>query len=712
MKRNPFRYLFAESDLFLSNVGHKPSPDEHLKIHYCLNNHPFLIHAPEPQNVTCPWKDCNATITRTCTIKSSLKLKNTIHTKSIWFMLGRYYTSPKKMEPVNLTQLISILLRLLYHLLLLLRNEGVPRDGNKIQELLRQDNASKFLWKKIKQDFKRLEILTDLNEELLGIALHLWIKDFSEKFETWHPQGLPRGDLAEIYEFEKKLDEEYCKFFNSKAKFIELRNKSEIVSNNKFKELMDEIEETKEIHERYEIEHISQLFLKIQLWSWRDLVHHPLIAQLLNWDEAIWYIRYLPAIVNLVKHVHMEYSRQLLPDELHKIRISEILKQQYQCKIWWNYILRCWNYFALDCEKLKYNCQDLSIEHLCIVDSNSNNSQFNIYKIIQLLETQHNKFLKAFQQFKHLYIQKAEEEKQNVLEQDNWKCFFDIRKNDILCFNKKHLDDIIQQRSTPVLQYGQNDKFKCFDLVSIENDIYRAFVCDRQPLTFVIPLFEYRNDLDIHSCIATIETRHEVLKDAQFQSFWNKLNLSVASSLEKQKALGMLNDAIVYLYQNVNDLQVDMPLTKLLQNLQFEKDWVLFSQRGNNKAEQLYVKHVGVLWRQLNNIVQSEGLDESSIIPFVLEVYRQPLIDNLQTKIIEFVHKTSVGAMKDVLKAWREIAYKQGHIVRNIEDEDFAHMLKQYLPNNDLKYFPHQLLKWRYCAAAYECAYQEWKRSH
>ncbi|ETO26284.1 hypothetical protein RFI_10851 [Reticulomyxa filosa] len=36
MKRNMFRYIFDESDLLLSNLGHKPSPDEHLKIHYCF----------------------------------------------------------------------------------------------------------------------------------------------------------------------------------------------------------------------------------------------------------------------------------------------------------------------------------------------------------------------------------------------------------------------------------------------------------------------------------------------------------------------------------------------------------------------------------------------------------------------------------------------------------------------------------------------------
>ncbi|ETO27922.1 hypothetical protein RFI_09210, partial [Reticulomyxa filosa] len=289
------------------------------------------------------------------------------------------------------------------------------------------------------------------------------------------------------------------------------------------------------------------------------------------------------------------------------------------------------------------------------------------------------------------------------------KCSYDITEKDILCFDKIHCNDITQQRSILTLQYNQSNKSKCFSLASIENDIYHTFVHGREPIIIVIPLFEYRNDLDIQSCIATIETRYEDFKYAQFQSFWDKLNLSAASSLKKQKALGMLNDVIVYLYQNLQNLQVDMPLTKLLKKLQFEeKDWVLFSERYclNDKTEQLCVKHVGVLWRQLHNVVQSERLDEGSIAPFVLEIYRKPLTNEAQTRIKEFVKKTSMGTMKDLLAAWREIAYKQGQIKRNAEIEDFTHMLKQY---RDLQYFPHQFLKWKHCAAAYQYAYQEWK---
>ncbi|ETO02442.1 hypothetical protein RFI_34989, partial [Reticulomyxa filosa] len=264
MKRNPFRLLFTEPGLFLSdNVGLELDLDSHLKIHYCSHNHPLLINTSESEGITCPLKGCGDTIART-----SSKLRNARNTKHVWFILWRYYTSPKKAEPDNLKPLTPILLRLLYHLLLFLRNEGVSQNKNKIQELVKQTNkqdTSDFLWKQIKQDFKRLKIQTKLNEELLN---------FSEKFETWYPQGLACDTLSEIYEFEKKLDKEYSTFFYSRANFIKLRNKSEIIANDnkEFKELMDEIEEIEEKNERHEIDNFSQLFLKTQSLSWRDLI--------------------------------------------------------------------------------------------------------------------------------------------------------------------------------------------------------------------------------------------------------------------------------------------------------------------------------------------------------------------------------------------------------------------------------------------------------
>ncbi|ETO24877.1 hypothetical protein RFI_12279 [Reticulomyxa filosa] len=155
-----------------------------------------------------------------------------------------------------------------------------------------------------------------------------------------------------------------------------------------------------------------------------------------------------------------------------------------------------------------------------------------------------------------------------------------------------------------------------------------------------------------------------------------------------------------------------MRLTQLFEKLQFEKnDWILFSQRGysDDKTDQLCVKHVGVLWRQLRNVVQSNCLDESSIAPYVLKMYQKPLTNEAKTQIKELVKKIPMGTMKDILKAWREIAYRQGQITRNAEAEDFAHILKQYVTNHDLKSFPPQLLKWRNCATAYEYVYQEWK---
>ncbi|ETO32888.1 hypothetical protein RFI_04228, partial [Reticulomyxa filosa] len=98
-----------------------------------------------------------------------------------------------------------------------------------------------------------------------------------------------------------------------------------------------------------------------------------------------------------------------------------------------------------------------------------------------------------------------------------------------------------------------------------------------------------------------------------------------------------------------------------------------------------------------------------SITPFVLNIYQRELPNEIQTQIKEFVKRASLGTMKDILKAWREVAYKQGQI-RQDENSQFSHLLKQCIPDNLLEYFPYQWLIWGYCASAYQCAYQEWKK--
>ncbi|ETO16647.1 hypothetical protein RFI_20692 [Reticulomyxa filosa] len=78
---------------------------------------------------------------------------------------------------------------------------------------------------------------------------------------------------------------------------------------------------------------------------------------------------------------------------------------------------------------------------------------------------------------------------------------------------------IVEQRRTPILEYGQSDILKYFDLAAIGNDIYHIFIYGRQQTSFIIPLFEYHNALDIHNRITTIEMLYKNFKYAQFQLF-------------------------------------------------------------------------------------------------------------------------------------------------------------------------------------------------
>ncbi|ETN98425.1 hypothetical protein RFI_39074 [Reticulomyxa filosa] len=228
-------------------------------------------------------------------------------------------------------------------------------------------------------------------------------------------------------------------------------------------------------------------------------------------------------------------------------------------------------------------------------------------------------------------------------------------------------------------------------------------------MIFIILLFMVDNKLHLLFLYSNIAMN--LIFAIALQPLKPNMNLSIASPLQKQRALEMINDAIVYSFQHINEIKMETELTELFTNLQFErKDWILFSKQvhTNDRTNQLRVEHIGVLWRQLNNLVQSGHLDESSITPFVLNIYQRALPNEIQSQIKDFVKRTSLGTMKDILKAWREVAYKQGQIKRD-ENSQFGHLLEQHL-DNLLEYFPHQPLTWSYCAAAYKCAYQEWKK--
>ncbi|ETO02415.1 hypothetical protein RFI_35020, partial [Reticulomyxa filosa] len=139
MKQNPFQLLLVDSESFLpASTECETVLNGSLKVHYCSNNHALLIDGSEDilKQVKCQINGCAGTIIKTISKKSN-QWKDTIDTKDDWFVLKRYYSSPKKTEPSTLKLFTSILIRLLYHLLLFLRNESIPQDTEKIQHLLK-----------------------------------------------------------------------------------------------------------------------------------------------------------------------------------------------------------------------------------------------------------------------------------------------------------------------------------------------------------------------------------------------------------------------------------------------------------------------------------------------------------------------------------------------------------------------------------------------
>ncbi|ETN97434.1 hypothetical protein RFI_40095, partial [Reticulomyxa filosa] len=252
-----------------------------------------------------------------------------------------------------------------------------------------------------------LEQLTGLNEELLEVALHFWMKDFSEKFAKWYPHGSSYKTLKDMYEFEEKLDCEYRTFFNDKDKFIKYRNAGEESGKQQtstaFGELMSEIEEKKELTDSYQISCAPQLFLAVQVLSWNDLsrafshdsklyAQYPLTAQLLACNEDAWAMQYLPSIAKLLKHVHDKYSQQLLPEQLYYVCINDTVEQKRECYSWWSDLVMCWNHFASHYQQLQAEKMLIPIERVVVVNAKTARARFN----------EHNRFLHTLCRLKRL----------------------------------------------------------------------------------------------------------------------------------------------------------------------------------------------------------------------------------------------------------------------------------------------------------------------
>ncbi|ETO08633.1 hypothetical protein RFI_28757 [Reticulomyxa filosa] len=533
-------------------------------LYYCRNGHPLLFKdtsSPLHKEAICQIDGCGAKVFAPSSKASPKTEGRSTGSKSIWFVIERFYTSPKRIEPTTLSSSTWLLLRLLYHLPLLLRGECIPQDSEKLKQLVQGGRASDVLWCQVKHDLKQLEGVTGLNEELLEVALHSWIKHFSDKFEKWYPNGLPPFysiSLEDVYKFEEKLDKECMAFFKDKDK-----NRRD---------------------ERAELRKAVRL------------------------DDAVP-AQHCQAAETCARRI----CAKIAPEEFHHVCIDDVMKQRHECKLWWNELVLCWN-------------------SLAVVASNSKQMI-----IIRLLEDEHNRFLNTFYCSKRrsTHEQKKEEEEEISLhdnDKTSYKWFLDITQGDILCFDKEKLNCIIRRHFIPLLEYGaiKDSHYlqpKCFDFASIENDIYHTFI----------------------------------------KSLWEHTHLSTISPMQKQKALEALNNAIVFLFNDLDQLHLDTPLTDLFQQLQFEKkDQSLFFIRSHAKSDctTLCIKHIGALWRVLNNLVRSERLHDDFIAPFVLEMYRHSLPNELQKQVKGFVKKTPLTTMKEVLDAWREIAYKQGQIER------------------------------------------------
>ncbi|ETO33546.1 hypothetical protein RFI_03553 [Reticulomyxa filosa] len=667
-------------------------------IRYCPNGHPFIIGAcgHPTEKVICAVDRCGKEIGDLIYIDTNTGLKELEIPKgyvldgsdeelsigdSFWRFEG-------KQEIRRIYEVACTLLRLLIHLSLLIRNAAVQEGCKQLQELLKKESAeevTKFLEKQAIGYFQLLGKITELNDELLAVALHQMLDGLPQIFNRWYPNGLDGTDLITTYDFEKKFDSQYAGFFSRLEKFNELNNRSRIA--------MDEDKAMKEIFS--EIEEKKQLT-------------NPITSNISRIYE-IWSVKYLPVIGQWMRHVYFHYSRQITQQECQLKTVTQVIEEWQQkgygseAKSYlqlWSGFKTCWN--ALANQTVKNDCKSFTIPRLDEDDkislefstAQNKNNGLIIVKIIQLLQDAHNTFLEDVMEKYEKTINHEEKHEakndcrymQKIIGKN--KSLFNIHESDVVCLDKDQVTKIIQQWSLPSLKYGAINKARndTLDLYAIENEIAHRFIKTRQILEIGIPFLQFSNQLNIKNCIDIIEENNKELKKEPFdQPLLQMFLSSLQSQSEMQRALGILNEVIVFVSQNIKifELQInknylhvlmsccfyfiffmhrDKYFVELLEQMSFdEKNRKLFMMDLEDRQENFILcRHMCSLWRLLNNAVQSTFVDKSTIDNCVLDTYKKSLTEQLKQQLQATVENTSLRTTEKILDEWRDTAQIEG----------------------------------------------------
>ncbi|ETO17713.1 hypothetical protein RFI_19603 [Reticulomyxa filosa] len=764
MNKNPFQVLILNPEIYMN--GHLPAMPENLlmnvirimkkekrngdtfTVRYCPNMHPFVINqcGHPTERVICAVDGCGKEIGDTTHRSRNTGLKQLEIPKgyildgsdeelSVGDSFWRYEGDT---QIRRITEVTCTLIRLLIHLALLIRNAAVPEGCKKLQKLLQKTDTAevtKFLQKQAIGYFRLLGKITCLNDELLAMALHQLLNALPQTFNQRYPNGLDGTDLTTTYKFETKFEKWYCEFFRQTIQFNELNNRSKIAvdEDKALKVIISEIEETKAIDSFYREQYVPHLFLTIHKVSFDDLANrfmtepslknrHPLLYHVMCAKDELWSVKYLPVVGQWMKYVYFHYSQQISRQECQRKTITQAIEEWKQkgygselesYQQLWSGFKTCWNTLAN--RKVRNDCKSFVIPKLYNDDSISlefsiaqnNENGLILVKIIELLQDANNAFLEDVMMESKMHANN--EEKYDAKDEDfnqmqkamgKNKSLFDIHRNDIVT-------EIIRQWSLPSLEYGviNQNRNNIFGFKS-----YR-FIKNRQFLEISVPFFQFSSQLNIKNCVAIVEKNNRELKTEPIdQPLLRTFLSSLKSQSEIQRALEILNEVIVFVSQNIKIIDLDKKFVELLEQMSFdEKSCKLFMVDLEEQQKSFILcRHICNLWRLLDNTVQLEFVNKSTIDNYVLDIYKLPLIEPLKQQLQVMIQKTSLGIIKEILDAWREVVQSEGQSIRDLsKKEPFSNWLdKVMFYDNELEFFPKELLTWEYCANGYAYLYE------